>query len=401
MKKTYVVCNNAINLFQVHSHLVKNILSKIENSELVELRITNLFRRPVEYFDFNRDGKNYTAIRVRSLLSFNDILNKDCVVINMFSERIGDWPAVFVIKLNDSTLIGVSNIGIMDLSSGCFLKSRGNMKSSINDIIVAAQSFFLKARRKLSAITFRFLVCLNVFKKTDVFFSSNRLFVDRKLCNKYRKIIYINSMFYDEYLDYRYEVREDCIVFLDSMIPYHMDQINLGYEAMDRSLYYNNLNSFFDLIEFVSNKRVVVCAHPKYEIENAAQDFNGRMVVQGRAQYYIAISSLVLFHETTSVNSAFIYKKRVVQLTTDLFNDYVKYNMCIMRKKFGFEQLDFVNSDQDQIRSLIHKPFDIDKKVCGYVDKYIAASGKDNVTGYSQVIDFLVNNYGLLLKKME
>ena len=38
------------------------------------------------------------------------------------------------------------------------------------------------------------------------------------------------------------------IVFLDSMMPYHGDQIRFGYTPIDRNYYYTSLNSFFKLL---------------------------------------------------------------------------------------------------------------------------------------------------------
>jgi len=392
-----LICNNAVNLFQVHSLLVKKLLRGLECSKLVELNISRVYSECVQSIDIEIDNVKYSYLRIGSLFSLNKLLVNDCVVISFFSESVNDWPATFLLRINNVPIVYISNIGLIESPSFIGLISSDESRNGFNvaRFADAAVSFGAKFKRISSSFFYRLFIFVHFFKKIDVLFVANKNYYSQGVMNKYNNIVSVNSLFYDVFLDKNYIVSDQYVVFLDSMVPYHEDQVSLGYAVIDPHLYYSSINRLFDWLEEILGKPVVVCAHPKYDMKNAKIDYNKRLVLQYKTQEYVSKSSLVLFHESSSINSAFIYNKKVLQLTSQSFNAYVKMNIEQMYKRFGFSQFDFMGGDVDDLYKALDLCSAKNIKVDDFVRDCIVSSGQYNIPGYQQVINYMCIEYNL------
>jgi len=290
--------------------------------------------------------------------------------------------------LRSSYLIYIFNLGTsfsfsFDVDSNdlrVFSKIKNNIYSAIKKTKRYAMPFVLLILTKLSVVN-----------KIDVLYVSDSKYrkTSRFSREKYKSIVEINSLNYDLYLENKYMESSNYIVFLDSMLPYHGDQIRYGYTPINRNLYYTNLNNLFDRIEAAINKEVVVCLHPKYNEKNKRVDFGKRKAIKNMSQFYVSQSDIVLFHESSSINSAFIYNKKVVQLFSIEFNNFV-INLCDQyKKKTGVFRFDFFDDNIEELLLYFNEKDKPNSSQKEFVDRYIISSGKENILGCDQIVESL------------
>jgi hypothetical protein len=245
------------------------------------------------------------------------------------------------------------------------------------------------------------MIKLGVFKKIDLLFTSRvdyKNLIESRFKYKVNEVKLINSKFYDSFVVNKKEPTEEYIVFLDSMVPYHQDQIDYGYKPIDKDLYYSHLNMLFDKLEKLTNKSVVICLHPKCDDSLAKVDFLGRKTVKYKTDIYIAKASLVLFHDTSSSNSIVFYNKNVLQLISTDFNDFV-YKICVtLNDKLGFNKIDFINDDLENLQSILNETTLNKEKTKEFKDNYIVASREEKL-GATQVIEHLHKKFDIVLKR--
>ena len=217
---------------------------------------------------------------------------------------------------------------------------------------------------------------------------------------RYRKseVVITNSRAYDAFLLNNYDVSNEYVVFLDSMLPYHEDQFRFGFQPIDRELYYKNLNRVLDITKSVLGKELVICLHPKYNEENLQGDFGERRVVKYRTGEFVAKAELVLFHESSAVNSAIIYGKKIIQLIGSEFNDFIKNNCLCYQKCLPITTLDIYQCDERQIKDAIKMTRLNRKEYDSFLSNYIVTSGQKGAYSCEQVTSHISRKYGILRK---
>ncbi|MDO8674947.1 MAG: hypothetical protein Q7K71_02360, partial [Candidatus Omnitrophota bacterium] len=211
--------------------------------------------------------------------------------------------------------------------------------------------------------------------------------------SRVNEIVLTNSRFYDTFLAHSYPVTEDYIVFLDSMVPYHLDQVLWGHGLIDRSSYYSNLNRVLDVIEQKLGKKMVVCLHPQYDEANSKRDFGRRQTVKHRTREYTAQAAVVITHESSSVNNAVLYHKKVVQLTGSRFNDFTKANCACIQKMLSFPTIDMYEATEQQISDLLNTLKIDEEKYKAFLSDYIVRSGQEGITSYRKIADHIKLKY--------
>lgn len=327
------------------------------------------------------------------------MLSKNCIVISMFSEKIVDWWVHLVIRYCNVPLIYINNFGNFINFS---FKIRRNT-SILTSIASVYKSISGKLKRVIPDRLFYLLIIINVFRSIDVLYISNALrshAINIKYRSKHKETVLVNSSFHDTSIVDDLTITEEYIVFVDGMLPDHGDQIACGYTPIDRHIYYDRLDHIFSYLENKTNKEVVVCLHPKYDEKTCIEDYRGRKAVKNQTQSYIARASLVLFHDTTAIISAFIYKKEVVHLVGSIFNDF-QQNLFNQYDKFKLNKVDFM-SDTELEKVIQNDEISLDRSAIDeLIENNVAASGRKNETGYSQIIKDLDFRYGLSKKCMD
>jgi hypothetical protein len=126
---------------------------------------------------------------------------------------------------------------------------------------------------------------------------------------------------YDIYLQHKSEPR-DCNnkggVFLDQYLPFHPDYIHMGLDfPIEPEVYYQNLCSFFSMLEMNMDSRIVIAAHPRSDYPNQPDYFCGRSIVKGQTAALVERSSFVITHTSTSIHYAILYHKPIILITND------------------------------------------------------------------------------------
>ena len=355
--------------------LFKNIFSEIKNVAFADVKITSKSRQVDNLKKINEDKKNYKIISINTAYELAKLLKQDCIVLSLFSHGPKDWLIFFLARIYNTPILYINAIG-----------SVVQVGSTRSNKFWLKLLYSLRPRKIISKI-YVALVALGVFQCIDTIYITEKI---RKIRYEkhinYKRVKLVNSKFYDLFLQNKVPQFEEYIVFLDSMMPYHGDQIAFGYTPIDRDYYYTSLNSFFKLLENFFKKKVVVCLHPKYDESNLKFDFPDTLALKYKSDYYVPKAKLVLFHETSSINNALMYEKEILQLTSRKFNEFVLQNCKGWYESINCEQIEFDNLiELSQKNFLIQDNNHINYKQ--YVENSLVASGIAGEMGSIQIVE--------------
>ena len=374
-------------------HLLHEHFAKVFE-ELILLDVSNVFTTALKHGDsvinnINKLSSKFSIVSPRSLSECKNFLkSNDMVAMHYFSQRWYDWWLYYYLRKYSIPLICAQTESTM---------------ASFKPLTSEKQSFSVFLSRKLNSITnrvFRAFVLCSVFSKVDTFFFSNKIKAEgKKNDRRFNEVVLTNSRFYDSMLYNNYKTSNDYIVFVDSIVPYAQDQIRYGYKLADRELYYKNLNRVLDIIESTLGKEVVICLHPSYNEDNLHRDFGSRKTVKYKTDKFIAKAELVLFHESSAINSAIIYGKKIVQLIGSQFNDFVKNNCETFQRTFPLTTIDIYEATDDYIREAVRSPKFDQEKYETFLFNFIIASGQKGVSSCEQITNHISRKYGIKKRK--
>ncbi|KPJ66490.1 MAG: hypothetical protein AMJ43_08095 [Coxiella sp. DG_40] len=192
-------------------------------------------------------------------------------------------------------------------------------KFKINDILARSAgwlSFFLMAR--------------NIFyrRPTHCFVAGNLMYDRFRAFYPKSNIVSVPSFDYYKYycvisnLDKgpSQEIpKNDYLVYYDQSIFASPDAMLLNISVMGKAEYLKKINRFFDRIEDVTGKKVVIAASPKSRYEG--DEFNGRKIIYNKTAELTYYSDLVIMHCTTAVNFAVATYKPILFLIIQGFNE--------------------------------------------------------------------------------
>lgn len=361
-------------------------VSKVFTSKLIS-------GRPDNNKAYHMLPKKFRVVCLRSLSGLKHFLrSNDIVAISDFSEYWPDWYLHYYLKKYSIPLVYVHTMSEVVKFGGNNTQKGKFLAHFWTRFLRKLKGLYLGVFRRFTPYDF----LTDIFVRVDTLFISNKEKAEyKKNYRRYGEIVLTNSRFYDNMLVNNCGVSNDYVVFLDSMLPYHLDQVRLGHKPIDRRLYYDNLNRVLDVIESTLAREVVVCLHPKYNDENLSEDFGKRKTIKYKTDEYVAKAEIVLFHESSAVNSAIVYGKKVIQLMGRDFNNFTKRNCEFYQELFSFPTLDIYENDRDCIEQVV-KNVKVDRERYDFfLSTYITASGQKGVPSYVQVADHISNKYGI------
>lgn len=104
------------------------------------------------------------------------------------------------------------------------------------------------------------------------------------------------------------------IVFLDIMFANHPDFKRLNINTIDEERYFNKMRSFFDKMEELYNKPVVIASHPK---ANYNREYGDRIIIKDATARLVKDSDLVITHGSLSISYALLAAKPLLYLYFD------------------------------------------------------------------------------------
>jgi hypothetical protein len=302
----------------------------------------------------------------------------DLVAVCCFSETWPDWWIHHYLRKHSIPLIYIYTHSL--------IVSFQSKKTNFN--------YFKKKLKNLAARVHKYFSSHDFWADIDTYFVSEKHKAEKKRnSSRCKEVVVTNSRFYDNLLVSNYKVSTDYVVFLDSMPPYHGDQIVFGYQPIDRKLYYENLNAILDFISKILGKELVICLHPKYDDCNLKRDFGERKAVKYKTTELVAQAELVLFHDSSAVNNAIVYGKKVIQLTGKHFNDFTRKNCEAYNKVFSFVTLDIFEWDENTVRDILNRLKIDSEKYDYFLSNYIITSGQKGIPSFVQIADHISQKY--------
>ena len=385
----YVLCSQIFdNNLRVNEILFSNIFQRFPTALIINIKIGEKanFNNEVKSISL-LNGTRVKVVNVHSLRYLFSLLNNKVVAISMLSHEAKDWSVFFLLRITGTPLIYINNSSTIVTINNKYKKGDNR---SIKSIIKTLLS------RTLPSIVYVIFTRIGFLQKLDTVYVSNKLdYLHFKKKKQYKRVVLVNSKSYDYFLeDVKNVYDEQHITFVDSMLPYHQDQVECGFKIIDRKRYYDSLNVLFTQLEVFFNLNVVICAHPKYEMENSKMDFGERIVIEGQTDDYIKKSKIIIFHSSSAINTAIIYDKTVVQILSGSFNQFINDTCEVWRKTFDFNSLDLDNYSVNKFNKLFNNRGNQEKNLRKkFLEDNLISSGEKGVSGHSQIIKDMATHY--------
>lgn len=204
-----------------------------------------------------------------------------------------------------------------------------------------------------------------------------------------------HALDYDLYLKDRAATEPDVdvpqcayAVFVDQAGPFHPDAIFLGRTPpVSIEDYYPALVSFFERIEQEMGLQVVVAAHPRSYYDRLPDYFKGRRVIRDKTLQLVKDASMVLMHDSTTINFVVLHRRPAMFLSYAAHPDWDHVNIVRMAEVFGKQPIDLDNlpatidwSDALKVDEAAYR---------AYQDKFIKQSGSPDKPAWQIFVDFL------------
>ncbi len=381
------------NVFEFEKKNLINLSKKLNKVIVINVGII-LKNKPIDY-EKNLNDKFFISSpnnikELRKLLVESNFPILQCCSFDLKFFKIN-----FLLSRLKQKIFVISNLGYQPQNFNY------EEQSFYNNIL-----FFIK-KRFLYYLN-RILILLNVYPKIDFFFESSSFVIDsinkglskklKKFSNKldityYKQVIKINSRSWDNHYFQNYKKEEKYIVFAEGMIFDHLDRIlrEGPVNLEDRKKYYFNIKNFLKDLSKKFNKEVIVCLHPKNNISEKNDDFEGFKCFKYQTDKYINKASIVLFHEGSSVVEAIMLRKKIINLYGKSLGPYVG-----KRSRLYCDLLDLkrINLDNYEYEKELEKLtlLDLEKRTNNY-DNYIKNNIviDPNTSGTEQIVDFFQN----------
>lgn len=138
-------------------------------------------------------------------------------------------------------------------------------------------------------------------------------------------IVEANTSDYSEYI---YKSRKSLskssylgnyVVFLDSPDPYFAgdNELSALKPVVTKEIWYPSLCNFFKNLELQLSMPVIICGHPKTELDSMRQLFEGRHVIYGKTNEMIKNSNIVITRNSMAISFAVLYKKPIIHVVSN------------------------------------------------------------------------------------
>jgi hypothetical protein len=287
-----------------------------------------------------------------------------------------------LIKKKNIKLILIMNLGFVS----------NELSYSINSF----KGYLFKFKKIINKLIYKFLTIIKIFPNIFIYFETRKEIYENCIKNRKTKLSFffpffniryfeniykINSRSYEQYLKNKNILEEKKIVFIDGNYK-HLDIVNR--ENLDiielKKNYFQRLDAFFKWIENIFNQKVEICLHPSSDVNEYKNFFKDRVVSVNLTSENIIKSSIVIFHESSAILDAIIYKKKIISLNTNLFGNYLSNRILYYKKKLNLLSIDIDNYEyyknfkiNEIFSSLQHSIKNYDN----YIDSYINSDNKE------------------------
>ena len=152
----------------------------------------------------------------------------------------------------------------------------------------------------------------------------------RFITNSKTKILEVNSFDYYNYINvkkFSKKFTNKYALFLDEGVINHPDKMLNETDDKDINIkkkYILDLNKFFDIFEKEYKIKIIVAAHPRIKYDNKSNIYNNRDIYYNKSAELIKNSEYVFVHTSQSHTLAVINFKKIIFITSDIFNNRQK-----------------------------------------------------------------------------
>tara|TARA_Y100000741_G_C18241711_1_gene553915 strand:- start:383 stop:1585 length:1203 start_codon:yes stop_codon:yes gene_type:complete len=397
---------NEICLFTTTQDLSKiksiygDVIAKIINN-LGSFTIVNFVNLNTNSHKINQDlfdEKKYDKIKFfypSNNLEFNNFIkNKNILAIDGLGKKLKHFKIRYLINKKQVKLILIQNLGFF---SNEILT---NKKNSVKEKIFNFQNFFIKK-------IYRFFVLIKIFSPIFLYFESREDIVNNCLKDKknklgkllpflnisyFKNIFKINSKIYDNFKNNKFKVSKEDIIFIDGNYKHEDVIIRENLDIIDvKNKYFEQLKIFLERISKIFNQKVQICLHPSSDFNEYNNYFKNFSISQFETEKKIFSSSIVIFHESSSIIDAIYLKKNIISLDTDLFGIYFSNRINLYKKELDLFSIK-LGQDFNISKDKILQHFDRSvHKYTDFINKNLHSDSDE--TGEDKIIRILQNYF--------
>ena len=347
-----------------------------------------------------------------------ELLDKFKVIKNIeifYPKTINDFENFII----DKEIIAINDIGRsfsgLKMLKMHFLLAKYRIKQVqidqmgfYNEGHVLRRSFWMNLKYKLKRnYSHKLVVLLSNFgliPKIQIKFTSSSKIIEIINNNFIKKILYklklfyarelmlVNSRSFDIFKNNKIEISEEKIVLLD-LFFYHPEYMAVQGKPDKKKIekHYYHLNKLINNLYAMYKKKIVICIHPKDNLEHKKKYFPNLDIVQYKNRESIYKAFLVLFFDTSAIVDAILLKKKILLLISNFAPKNVSKIGLDMIRRSGILKVnieDELNADKNKFLSKLDST---KENYSNYIKSYIAPDGEN--LGYEKIIKTLKERF--------
>ena len=376
--------NSAISTIHTHQLLIRQLARNFDTIifiNILNFQFLNKKKKNTSYLE-----KKYSNIKFISFKRSKEFFNyfekiENKIAINNFGKKFQDFYMHYLVKRSKIRQFKVLTVDLVSQS-----------------LVFEKKHFFKKflyfLNNKFSSYIVNVLVGLNIFNKIDICFTTNKnIFNNKKKMGYirdkfsfYNKVILVNSTAYDMCFEKKIIKSDKHILYIDYMIN-HMDNLSQNKKINEEQMsqHYLRVNKFLNHLKIIYKKKIVVSIGPQYSINFTKKFLRGYKVYKNKTFDLIKNSEIIALFNSTSINPAFIMKKKIIFLSTKQMGVKPFYEFNMYPRKSGSPVID-IDRKVNFSKYDLNKKFNRNKKrIEAFTAKYL--SNNQQTTGYNTIIN--------------
>jgi len=337
----------------------------------------------------NKYGEKINYLNPINEQEFLENVERDQVIgIDSIGKSFNFFSIRRLIKKKNIKLILIMNLGYVS----------NELSYPINNL----NGHLFKLKKKVNNFIYKFLVIIKFLPNIFIYFESRKDIYENCINNKKTKLslflpflnikyfenVYkINSNSYTNYLKNKNSLEEKNIIFLDGNFKHEdiLSRQNLNVIELKKK-YFHRLDIFFKWIENIFKQKVEICLHPSSNANEYKSFFKDRIIWENFTNEKIIKSFIVIFHESSAILDALVYKKKIISLNTSLFGEYMANRIFYYKKKLNLFSIELDNHEhyknykhKDILNSLQNSIKNYDNYIYNYMKSDNEELGTDKI----------------------
>jgi hypothetical protein len=351
----FTASDNLLKSINIHSEIILKSIQEVGSftiinfNNILKKKQQNLIDDQSNTFILkNKFGEKINYINPSKKSDFLEYIGNDKIFA---IDGLGKTFIFFSIR----KLINKKNIKLI------LIMNLGFVSNELSYSISSFKGYLFKFKKKINNLIYKFLVIINFFPNIYIYFESRKKIYQNCIKNKKKKLSFlfpflnilyfenvykINALSHEHYLKNKNKLEEKKIIFLDGNYK-HQDIIgreNINIIELKKN-YFQRVDIFFKWIENIFDQKVEICLHPSSNKKEYEDFFINNTVTQNKTYESLVKASIVIFHESSSILDAIIYKKKIISLSTNLFGRYMSNRIIYYKKILNLYSIDLDNYD--------------------------------------------------------